>query len=200
LCLINAKNCHYTIYLNRAFVQNDEVTVGRPVKCRRVSLIPGLTYFRPEGIPVRCLDEVRMSLEEAEAVRLKDIEGLEQEEGAHRMNVSRPTFQRVLTSARHKLADAVLTGKAIRIQGGHFEIAPVVFRCANGHEWELAFEIFAESPPQFCPVCNVREIEARTPGGRECPRAGHGRCCRRCPRASGPAGSLFMAPALQHYL
>ncbi len=96
----------------------------RPPKCRRVAFLPGATYFKPAGIPLRVLDEVRLSVEEAEAIRLKDLEGLEQEQSAERMNISRPTFQRVLASARQKIADALLNSKAIRIEGGNFEVAP----------------------------------------------------------------------------
>jgi predicted DNA-binding protein (UPF0251 family) len=96
----------------------------RPPKCRRVAYLPGVTYFKPAGIPLRALSEVRLSIEEAEAIRLKDLEGLEQEPSAKRMNISRPTFQRVLVSARQKIADALLNGKAIRIEGGNFEIEP----------------------------------------------------------------------------
>jgi len=94
----------------------------RPPKCRRVAFLPSVTYFKPAGIPLRALDEVRLSVEEAEAIRLKDLEGLEQEQGAEKMNISRPTFQRVLASAREKIADALLHGKAIRIEGGNFEM------------------------------------------------------------------------------
>ena len=94
----------------------------RPPKCRRVAYIPGVNYFKPAGIPLRMLDEVRLSLDEAEAIRLKDLEGLEQEPGAKKMNISRPTFQRVLASARQKIAEALLNGKAIRIEGGNFEV------------------------------------------------------------------------------
>ena len=98
--------------------------MSRPPKCRRVAFLPGATYFKPAGIPLRALEEVRLSIEEAEAIRLKDLEELEQEQGAERMNISRPTFQRVLASAREKIADALLHGKAIRIEGGNFEVAP----------------------------------------------------------------------------
>jgi len=96
--------------------------MSRPPKCRRVAFIPDVTYFKPAGIPLRVLEEVRLSVEEAEAVRLKDLENLEQEQGAERMNISRPTFQRVLESARQKIADALLHGKAIKIDGGNFEM------------------------------------------------------------------------------
>lgn len=100
--------------------------MSRPSKCRRVAFMPEATYLKPAGIPLRVLDEVRLSVEEAEAIRLKDLEGLEQEPSAEKMNVSRPTFQRVLASARRKIADALLNSKAIRIEGGNFELAPAV--------------------------------------------------------------------------
>ena len=139
--------------------------MARPFKCRRVAFMPGVTYFKPAGIPLRALEEVQLSIEEAEAIRLKDLEGLEQEEGAERMNVSRPTFQRVLASARQKMADALLNGKAIRIEGGNFEMSPRRFRCANGHEWEVPFETMTEATPQLCPVCNAASAEPLVPAG-----------------------------------
>src|SRR3989304_1376829 len=105
--------------------------MSRTPKCRRVEFLPDVTYFKPAGIPLRDLKEVRLSIEEAEALRLKDLEGLEQEQGAEKMNISRPTFQRVLASARKKMADALLNGKAIRIEGGNFEVASSRFRCLN---------------------------------------------------------------------
>jgi len=79
----------------------------RPTKWRRVYFVPGVTYFKPAGIPLRVLSEVCLTVEEAEAIRLKDAEGLQQEQGAERMNISRPTFQRVLGAARKKIADAL---------------------------------------------------------------------------------------------
>ena len=94
----------------------------RKPKCRRVEFLPDVTYYKPAGIPLRFLEEVSLSLEEVEAIRLRDIEGLEQEQAAKRMHISRPTFQRVLSVARQKIADALLGGKAIRIRGGNFEL------------------------------------------------------------------------------
>jgi uncharacterized protein len=82
--------------------------MSRPLKCRRVSIFPLVKYFKPAGIPIKILEEVCLSIEELEAIRLKDLEGLEQEQGAEKMNISRPTFQRVLTSARQKIAAALL--------------------------------------------------------------------------------------------
>ena len=143
----------------------------RPIKCRRVEFQPGVTYFKPANIPLRALDEVQLSVEEAEAVRLKDLEGLEQKEAAERMSISRPTFQRVLASGRKKIADALLNGKAIRIEGGSFEMAFSRFRCLNGHEWELPFETMISTPHRICPRCHTPNIEPLLParlggGGR----------------------------------
>lgn len=96
----------------------------RPIKDRRVAFLPEVTYFKPAGIPLRVLEESRLSIEEVEAIRLKDFDGLEQEECAEKMNISRQTFQRVLGAARRNIADALFNGKAIRVEGGNFEISP----------------------------------------------------------------------------
>ncbi|MFC1913316.1 DUF134 domain-containing protein [Chloroflexota bacterium] len=136
--------------------------MSRPPKCRRVEFMPDVTYFKPAGIPLRALEEVQMSVEEAEAIRLRDLEELEQEQGAEKMHVSRPTFQRVLASARKKIADALLNGKAIRINGGSFEMAFSRFRCRRGHKWEVPFEAMVGTPPRLCPTCDTPDIERRT--------------------------------------
>jgi predicted DNA-binding protein (UPF0251 family) len=133
--------------------------MARPFKCRRVAFMPGVTYFKPAGIPLGALEEIRLTVEEAEAIRLKDLEGLEQEEGAEKMNISRPTFQRVLASARQKIASALLNGKAIRIEGGNFEMSLLRFRCANGHDWEVPFEAVAQKLPLSCPKCLSANIQ-----------------------------------------
>jgi len=69
------------------------------------------------------LEEICLCVEEAEALRLKELEELDQSQAAERMKVSRPTFQRILARARKKVACAVLHGKALRIEGGNFEIS-----------------------------------------------------------------------------
>ena len=80
---------------------------------------------------MRFFDEVCLSFEETESIRLKDIEGLDQEQCAKMMNISRPTFQRVLGSARKKIAEAILNSKAIRIEGGNYEMAGDPRCCEN---------------------------------------------------------------------
>ncbi|MBM3149790.1 MAG: DUF134 domain-containing protein [Chloroflexi bacterium] len=130
----------------------------RPRRCRRVAFLPGADYFKPAGIPLRELDEVHLALEEAEAIRLKDLEDLEQEECAQRMSISRPTFQRVLDSARKKVADALLNGKAIRIFGGDYEMTDLRWRCEVGHEWDVASEALSQEATILCPTCGLPGI------------------------------------------
>ena len=86
-------------------------------KCRRhIEGQPGINYYKPVGIPLRFLDEVNLLLDEFEAIRLADLEGLYQEDAAEKMKISRQTFGRILTSAHNKIADAIINGKSIRIE------------------------------------------------------------------------------------
>jgi predicted DNA-binding protein (UPF0251 family)/predicted Fe-Mo cluster-binding NifX family protein len=137
--------------------------MSRPRKCSRIASIPKTTYFRPAGMPGFMLEEVQLSMAEAEALRLREIEGLEQEEAAGCMKVSRPTFQRVLASARRKVADAVLNGKGLRLQGGEYELGEGPCVCRAGHVWEQGEGIGMG----VCPVCRrgpVAFVEKETPG------------------------------------
>ena len=120
----------------------------RPPKWRCVSFMPQITYFKPVGVPLPLLKEVCLSVEEAETIRLKDLEGLEQEECAQRMRISRPTFHRVLGAARKKVAESLINGKAIRIDGGNFEMATSRVRCHDsGHQGDVPFETMTANPP-----------------------------------------------------
>ena len=94
--------------------------MAREAKCRRVAFIPPVKAFKPVGIPASYLEEVVLKVEEAEALRLKSHLNLEQEECAQMMQISRPTFQRILGEAYAKLADALSNGKGIRIEGGSY--------------------------------------------------------------------------------
>ena len=90
----------------------------RPENIREIDGAPEVTWFKPAGMPMRHLEEVVLTLDEIEAIRLADAEGLYQEQVAEQMKVSRPTVGRILASARQKVADALVNGKAIRIEGG----------------------------------------------------------------------------------
>jgi predicted DNA-binding protein (UPF0251 family) len=141
--------------------------MARPVKCRRVTAVPQVSYFKPAGIPLRALEDVGLAVEEVEAIRLRDMEGLQQEDCAERMHVSRPTFHRVLGAARRKIADAIINGKAIRIEGGNFALPSQLFRCRrDGHEWQVAFETMASGGPLACPRCHSAGVLLVRPSGR----------------------------------
>lgn len=87
---------------------------------RRVGFRPDFRYFGPgKG---GSTEEVVLKIEELEAIRLKDFEGLNQEEAAEKMGVSQPTFHRTLVSAREKIAEALVVGKALRVEGGDYKM------------------------------------------------------------------------------
>lgn len=94
----------------------------RPEIQRRIGNMAKVRYFKPQGIPLRSLDEVILTEDQLEAIRLADLEELYQEEAAERMNVSRPTFSRIIASAHKIISDAIINGKAIRIQGGNVKL------------------------------------------------------------------------------
>lgn len=94
----------------------------RPKKTRRVKREPGERCFKPQCKPLSKLEGVYLTLDEFEAVRLADVEGLKQEEAAKKMKVSRPTFSRIINAAHQKIGDALVNIKLIRIEGGCCEI------------------------------------------------------------------------------
>lgn len=94
--------------------------MGRPRRCRYVAQHPYTSYFKPCGVPLRVLDEIRLPVEGLEALRLSDMEGLTTTEAAARVRVSRFTYARTLTAARRAVAEALVLGKALRIEGGDY--------------------------------------------------------------------------------
>ncbi|MCD6568450.1 MAG: DUF134 domain-containing protein [Dehalococcoidia bacterium] len=154
--------------------------MARPVKLRCVARWPSVSFFKPVGVPLNILQRVQLSVEEMEAIRLKDLEGLGQEECAERMRISRATFHRVLESGRGKVADALINGRAIQIEGGNFGLPQQRFRCnEDGHEWEVPFEVMARGGPLACPMCFSGNVQpAPLPpsgfGGRGRGRKFHG--------------------------
>ncbi len=94
----------------------------RPISERRLGAPIAPRVMKPAGIPARVLEEVLLGFDEAEALRLADLEGLYQEAAARSMGVSRQTFGRIVEMARHKVADAILNGKALRIEGGEIVV------------------------------------------------------------------------------
>ena len=94
--------------------------MARPVKPRLVREAPKADYYKPRGIPLVELEEVVVTIDELEALRLVDLEGMYQEKAAGEMGVSRQTLQRMLTESRAKVIEALVCGKALRIEGGSY--------------------------------------------------------------------------------
>jgi uncharacterized protein len=136
--------------------------------------------FKPAGVGARDLEHVELTVDEVEALRLVDLEGLSHEEAAARLGVSRQTVGRVLDAARRKVADTLVNGKALVIGGGAYKVARI--RCCDscGSRWELSGP---EQASETCPVCGSAAVRACAgPGARRsgghCPR-GRGRGCSR---------------------
>lgn len=177
----------------------------RPCKCRRILSEPPVNTFRPGGTPCRGLERVILPLDELEALRLADLDGLYQDEAAQRMCISRPTFGRLIESARRKVADALLNGKMLVFQGGVITMAETCkFHCsACGTDFEAPF---GTGRPAACPGCGSNSVcrtdadnlgergrchrhGAGGPGrGRGRGRQHRGNACRRGGAATNPAG------------
>ncbi|KUO52740.1 MAG: hypothetical protein APF76_14155 [Desulfitibacter sp. BRH_c19] len=148
--------------------------MARPPKWKKVEFIPNIQHFVPLDIHSKDMEENILRIEEVEAIRLKDVEKLEQEEAAEKMEVSRQTFQRILNNAREKVADSIINGKAIRIDGGNFtrNICPV--RCLDcGKEWKESYENFERiiSGQYLCQDCQSQKIVClNTKGQKFCKR------------------------------
>ncbi|MCC7568915.1 MAG: DUF134 domain-containing protein [Candidatus Methanofastidiosa archaeon] len=98
--------------------------MSRPTKDRLIAYEPDVVYFKPKGIPLRKLQEVSLTLDEFESLRLSDHCCLSQSEGAEKMGIHQSTFQRTLSRARGKIAEALVNGMAIRIVGGPYCVLP----------------------------------------------------------------------------
>ena len=148
--------------------------MARPLNCRRVGLLPPCSVYKPAGIPARFLEEVVLTVDEFEAIRLADLKGMYQETAAEQMKVSRQTFGRIIESARKKIADALVEGKALRIEGGEFQMPQMrTFKCAKcDHSWQVPF---GTGRPMECPQCKDKNIHRAED---ERGMGGAGRCRR----------------------
>jgi predicted DNA-binding protein (UPF0251 family) len=121
-----------------------------------VSYNPDISYFKPRGIPLIDLEEVQITIDEYEALRLSDLMDMSYEQAASKMKVSRATFGRIVRRARKIVADALINGKAINIQGGSYKIVDKQrkFRCNNcDNKWE---EPRGMGRPEYCPACSQK--------------------------------------------
>ncbi|MEW6111802.1 MAG: DUF134 domain-containing protein [Thermodesulfobacteriota bacterium] len=149
--------------------------MARPKCCRRIGQQPACAVFKPVGVPFSVLEEVVLSVDEFEALRLADLEGLHHEQAAERMNVSRQTFGRIVEAARKKVAQVLVEGLALRVEGGVVKMAEErTFLCDQcQHTWSVPF---GTGRPGECPSCKgglIHRIEQGS--GRE---RGRGSCRR----------------------
>ena len=148
----------------------------RPFIPRRVRFQPGVTFFKPAGIRIAGLNEVVLTMGEFEAVRLKDFEDMDQTAAAKKINISQPTFARLLDTARKKLADALVNGKAIRIEGGTYKMVqqpgPGMGRGRGGRGRGRGWG----GPTMACVCSNCGYQEPKKPGtpcaSLKCPKCG----------------------------
>ena len=120
---------------------------------RKVSQEPVISIFKPAGIPAKELDEISITVDEFEAIRLADFEGLNQRDASDAMHVSQPTFNRILTSARKKIAKTIVRGIVLRIEGGEY-VLPCDVRVFECERCETIVEApLGEPRPRSCPQC-----------------------------------------------
>lgn len=132
----------------------------RPIKIKMVHGTPipkSISIFKPQGINVPQLQFNILSFVEYEAIRLIDVEDHSQTEAAEKMGISQPTISRILKSGRKKIADAIVHGKGLRIQGGTFKLKYKGYCCKDCHaSWEIGeSELYA---PKKCPKCDSEAI------------------------------------------
>ncbi len=129
----------------------------RPRNCRNIKGPPLISAFKPVGTPARCLKSVTISLDEFEAIRLADHEGLEHEEASKLLGISRSVFTRLVEKARQKIADALINGCAIIIEGGDYHFQCDYYRCLKC--FAVIERSFSENPPVNCPNCGSEDIK-----------------------------------------
>ena len=154
----------------------------RPRRVRRIFFEPRIDYFKPAGVMLRMLQENIITRDELEAIRLIDYEKIEQEKAGKKMKISQPTLSRLLTSARKKIADALINAKAIKIQGGVFKMVQPRGRGLGmgrgrglGGRGRMGGPL-AAGPGGICkcPKCGYEEPQIRGQPcmNKECPKCG----------------------------
>lgn len=144
--------------------------MARPRKMRSVYRPPRFKAFKPSGVRSRFLEDLPLELDELEAIRLADYEGLDHNESAERMGISRSTFSRLVEKARHKVACFLIEGNQLTIEGGDVHFRGNLIRCEDcGSLTNLAFTDTAS----VCPDCGSANLTDLAGG------FGHGGCCRR---------------------
>lgn len=133
--------------------------MARPVTKRKIEFFPENYRFRPDICCREGDKEVTLTHDELESVRLSDLKSMEQAQAAERMGISRGTFQRILNSARAKLADALVNGRGIVISGGQYTLNDCRAHCADcGHTWQAPCDVLFYDYDGKCPECGSENI------------------------------------------
>ncbi len=143
--------------------------MGRPEIHRNVSSPPPFSRFKPAGVRGTGLGVTTLTLDEYEALRLADYEGLDHAGAAERMDISRPTFTRLIARARRKLTELLVDGKILVIEGGQVHFSENLMRCL---ECDTRFNTPISGRGLACPECGSESLEDLAA------MFGHGRCCR----------------------
>ena len=130
----------------------------RPKQDRKISIPPLMKGFKPFGIPRRMLSSVSLLYDEYEAIRLLDYEGMNQDQAAVQMNVSRPTLTRIYEKARKTIAQALVEGKMIMIEGGNVQFDRAWYRCRRCYKLIGGLENHVQ-----CKDCNTFSDEEVIP-------------------------------------
>lgn len=141
----------------------------RPPIERAVAGVPRITLFKPAGVPARELEQLRLGVDELEAIRLVDLEGLSHEQAAVAMGVSRQTVGRVLERGRARVAEALVEGKAILIGGGQYRVEPRRMRC---FACQACWVEESGAASRSCPECGSADVGACGSGGERCGEGG----------------------------
>lgn len=142
--------------------------MARPIRKRKLGYIPQNHYFCPDIFCDDGCQEVVISHEELESIRLSDYENLEQTKASIKMEVSRGTYQRILVSAHKKVADALVNGRAIKVEGGNYVLNDCIAHCISCNETFIAqCNVLFDEYKGMCPECGSFEIECSNPQG-EC--------------------------------
>ncbi len=143
-------------------------------KCRKLSGIPSVKGFKPLALPMDLDNAIILELDEHEALKLMDYDGMIHEEASKAMNVSRPTLSRIYDNARKKVAKAFVEGKTILIQGGAVELEQEAYRCSTcGFHFDDDSSVDQINPK--CPQCQSKEVVHVL----QCFYKGCG-CCKKC--------------------
>lgn len=129
----------------------------RPKQCRIIEGPPRFNGFKPKGVPSRLVKKITLSIDEYESIRLADHLGLEHEEASKRIGISRSVFTRLVERARKKVADALVEGCELVIEGGEYHFEKQYFRCSECH-FVMSIPIGELSPTQ-CEQCGSSHIE-----------------------------------------